>query len=171
MGILDRVREQQALRKAAGERKQLVAAEQARAAEAQRQAAAEQAQQDRARMILGADLFDMEVTTPEEAKIAIKLARLRKKEIQTEKRELAAELADVREEWRNRTAGRVSTVGFGRGKGGRMVRGAVQAKRRNERMDHAGVVNQYSDRRQELDAQIATVDRFLIELERLALKS
>ena len=141
MGILDRVKTKRAEQKAEGERKQAVREEERvrEAAEAQLRAqiAAEQereaqeaAQRQRVVEILGADLAEMEVNTPEEAKIAIKMARLRKKEIQAEKRDLAAELADVREQWRDRQAGRISTVGLGRGTGGRMVRMGVQAKRR-----------------------------------------
>ena len=111
-----------------------------------------------------------EVNNPDEAKIAIKLARLRKREIQAEKRELASELGDVREQWRERQAGRISTVGLGRGTGPRIVRATIQGKRRNEKLDHANVVNQFSDRRQELDYQLTVIDRFLLDLERQALR-
>ncbi len=130
----------------------------------------EAAQRQRVIDILGEDLASFEVNTSEDAKIAIKMARLRKKEIQNEKRELAAELADVREEWRDRQAGRIRTAGLGRGTGGKMVRAGIQTKRRSEKMDHAQVVNAFSDQEQELDSQIAMIDRMIIDLERQALK-
>lgn len=136
----------------------MAAEQQAVAAEAQAKA--------RTREFLGAELADLDVTTPADAKIAIKLARLRKTEIAAEKRELAAELADVREEWRGRQAGRRSTTGLGRGTGGRMVRGAIQAKRRSEKMSHAEVVNEFSDRKQELDQALAYLDRVIVGLQR-----
>lgn len=133
------------------------------------QAAADEAERMRyAEQVFGPELAHLEVNTPEEAKYAIKLAKLRKRQIQGEKRELAAELADERERWRGRQAGRISTVGLGRGTGGRIIRAGIQANRRSERLEHAGRVNQYSDVRQDLDRQIALIDRFIIELERQA---
>lgn len=183
MGILNRFRspeerQRREFEKAAFQAEQARAAaerlaEQRRAAEAaeeQRKAAAEAQQRARLREILGDELVSMEVNTPEEAKIAIKLARLRKKEIQGEKRELAADLADAREGWRDRQAGRYSTVGLGRGTSGRIIRSGIQAGRRSERMAHAGQVNEFSDARQELDQRILVIDKLIIDLERTALR-
>jgi len=135
------------------------------------QAAAEAAERARAYAVevLGPDLAAMEVNTPAEAKIAIKLARLRKKELQAEKREISSELADHREEWRDRTAGRYSTIALGRGTGARIVRAGIQGKRRAERQEHAKVVNQFSDAKQAIDRKIAVVDRMILEFERIAL--
>jgi len=93
--------------------------------------------------VFGPELAGLETNTPVDAKYAIKLARLRKKELQNEKRELAAELADERERWRERQAGRISTVGLGRGTSGRVMRGSIQGKRRGERMEHAGRVTSF----------------------------
>lgn len=165
----ERAKEKQAERQAANEAAEARRRELEQELAAQREAAEAAARAAYQRQIFGDELSDMEVSTPADAKLAIKLARIRKKEIQAEKRELAAELADVREEWRGRQAGRISTVGLGRGGGGRLIRGAVQAKRRSERMDHAGVVNEFSDRRQELDRQIIILDRLIADLERKAL--
>ena len=151
---------------AAAEQARREAAERAAQRRLEEEAAAAQAY---ALEVLGAELAAMDVDSPAEARIAIKLARLRKKELQAEKRDLASQLADVREEWRDRTAGRYSTVGLGRGTGGRMVRAGIQAKRRSERQQHAGVVNEFSDARQEIERKIAMVDRTIIELERVAL--
>jgi hypothetical protein len=135
--------------------------------EEQARAAAAQADVER---VLGPDLAAMEEpTTPEEAKIAIKLVRLRKQEIQAEKKALASELADVREEWRDRQAGRYSTRGMGRGMGGQIIRASVQTKRRSERMGHAQTVNQFSDRRQELDEMLRALDKLIIQFERVAI--
>lgn len=53
------------------------------------------------REVLGDELVDMDVNSPTEAKLAIKLAKLRKKELQAEKRELSAELADHRDHGAN----------------------------------------------------------------------
>lgn len=176
MGIRDRLRTMQE----AAREKQVERQAASTAAEAQKQElrqklatelkAAEAAARVRyQRQVLGDDLSDIDVSTPADAKLAIKLARLRKKEIQAEKRELASELADVREEWRGKTAGRISTVGLGRGTSGRMVRGAIQVKRRSEKMGHADVVNEFSDRRQDLDRQIMLIDRLIADMERRAL--
>ena len=181
MGILDRFRAAQAERKVEGERKraeraaervrdQAAAEELARVAAAQEREAQEVAERQRIAEILGPDLTEMDVSSPEMAVIAIKMARLRKKELQAQKRELAAELADVREQWRDRTAGRYSMVGLGRGTGARMLRAGIQSKRRDERMAHAEVVNQFSDRRQELDYELTVVERFILNLESRALQ-
>src|SRR6185369_3004248 len=97
----DQARREAAARQAAEVR--AFAEEQRQSAELQRQAAAAADADARFRAILGPDLAGMNVETPAEAKIAIKLARLRKKELQAEKRQLSAQLADVREEWRERT--------------------------------------------------------------------
>lgn len=138
-------------------------------AEQQTRAAAAKA---KAEWAFGPDLTNLEEpTTPAEAKFAIKLARLRKKELQAEKRALAAQLADVRESWRERQAGRYSTRGMGRGLTGQIVRGSIQAKRRSERMDHAETVNEFSDRRQELDEAIRVIDLLIIRFERVAIGS
>jgi hypothetical protein len=156
------------------DRAEIRAARDAQEAEEQQRRAEEQAEADRqaelryAEEVFGAELANLDTNTPEEAKYAIKLARLRKRELQAEKKELAAELADERERWRGRQAGRISTVGLGRGTGGRMMRAGVQAKRRGERLEHAGLVNEFSDARQELDRPIALVDRLIIDLEREA---
>jgi hypothetical protein len=174
MGFIKRIRERasevqedRTAKRAAREAQE----EEERQRRAEEQAEAErQAQLQYAEEVFGPELAALETNTPEDAKYAIKLARLRKRELQAEKKELAAELADERERWRERQAGRISTVGLGRGTGGRMIRAGVQAKRRNERLDHAGIVNQYSDARQELDRRIALVDRLIIELEREAAK-
>ena len=172
MGFLYRFRspEERERREREAAEKEATRAAAAALAEQQRLAAQEAAQRARMRQILGDDLVDMEVNSPDEAKIAIKLARLRKKELQAEKRELAAELADVREEWRDRQAGRISTVGLGRGMGGRIMRGTIQANRRGERMQQAERVNAFSDARQDLDQQIVVIDRMIIDLERWTLK-
>ena len=116
---------------------------------------------------LGPDLASMKVVTPADAKIAIKFARLRKKELAADKRELSAQLADTREAWRERTSGqdqhrRPRT----RRRPGRAIRMGVQAKRRGERMEHAGVVNSFSDQKQEIDRMIIVVDRYMLDLER-----
>jgi hypothetical protein len=47
-----------------------------------------------------------------------------------------------------------------------MVRGAIQAKRRSEKMSHAEVVNAFSDRKQELDRALAFLDRGIVALQR-----
>jgi hypothetical protein len=139
-----------------------LAAEEAAAAEAARQRAA-------VIDVLGQELADMEINSAEEAKLAIKMARLRKRELQAEKRALSGELADHREAWRERQAGRHSTVLLGRGATGRMIRAGIQANRRSERQAHADIVNDFSDRKQVIDQKILAVDRLLLELERRAL--
>lgn len=117
---------------------------------------------------LGPDLFEFEANSPEDAKLAIKLARIRRRELTAEKRHLSGELANHREQWRERQAGRYSTVLLGRGTAARMVRAGIQSQRRSERLAHADVLNSYSDAKQEIDRKIAIVDRLTIELERLA---
>ena len=112
----------------------------------------------------------MEINSAAEAKIAVKLLRIRKKELQAEKRQLSAQLADHREAWRERQAGRISTVGLGRGTGGRIIRSGIQAKRRGDRLQHAGVVNAYSDAKQVIDQKIAYVDRVILHYERMSLR-
>ena len=166
MGIRDRIREAQEKAKADREAAQAQRQEASRVAAESRSRAEAERGKVRQREILGAELADMDVSTAADAKTAIKLARLRKTEIAAEKRELAAELADVREEWRNRTAGRIRTVGMGRGTGGRIVRGAIQSKRRSERMSHAEVINEFSDRKQELDQALVYLDRVIVGLQR-----
>jgi hypothetical protein len=189
MPFLDRFRSPEAIQKRAEEqqirdqererrdieRREKMAAEQekrlaAAYAEASRKAAADQEQQRQLAIeVLGADLVNAPADTPAEAKLAIKLARLRKKELQAEKRGLSAQLGDVREEWRRRTAGRYSTTLLGRGKTGRIIRAGVQTQRRGERLQHASQVNAFSDAKQLIDRKIDMVDRVIIELERKAL--
>ncbi len=168
--LRDRAAEERARRQASREQQAAEKQRAAQVAQEQQRAAQEAAAKEWQRHVLGPELADMEVNTPAEAKLAIKLARLRKKEIQAQKRDLASGLADVREAWRERQAGRISTRGAGRGTGGKIIRGAVQAKRQGERMDHAQRVNQLSDARQELDQQIGMIDRLIIDLERKTLK-
>ena len=141
-----------------------------REAEARR-LAEQEAERQRVIEVLGPELAGFEVNTPADASYAIKLARLRKRELQARKRELASELADVREEWRGRQAGRISTVGLGRGTGARMVRAGIQAKRRSERQAHSDRVNAFSDARQDLDRMILAIDRLVMELERQAMET
>lgn len=136
----------------------------------QQLAAEEAAAADRLVLLdaLGPDLFDFEATTPADAKLAIKLARIRRRELTGEKRKIAGELANHREQWRERQAGRYSTVLLGRGSAARIVRAGIQTQRRSERQAHAEVVNAYSDAKQEIERKIAIVDRLMIDLERLA---
>jgi len=115
---------------------------------------------------LGPDLAAFEADTPAQAKIAIKMARLRKRELQAEKREIAAGSADEREAWRERQAGRYYLGGLPRRS---VMRQGIQGKRRAERLTHAATVNAASDAKQEIDNKIAMVDRLLLELERKAL--
>ena len=170
MSIFDRFRSPEERERRERERaEQAAVQERQRAAEQERRAAAEaEAQRAYVQEVLGPELAAMNVESAEEAKVAIKLAKLRKKELQADKRELSSELADHREAWRERTAGRYSTVALGRGTGGRMLRAGIQAKRRSERQEHASTVNAFSDAKQEIDRKIAQIDRFIIELERIA---
>ncbi len=114
--------------------------------------------------------IDLQPTSVAEARFAIKELRLRKKEIQAEKARLAAALGDEHERWRQRQAGRVSTAGLGRGWTGGLIRGMVQSKRRDERVEHAEAVNRISDARQARDAEIRIVDAAILEMEREILR-
>lgn len=153
--------QQQALQQAAR-----VQAEQQRAAAAQ--LAEKQRQEAYARWALGDELFEVDVQTPADAKYAIKLARLRKRELQAAKRDLSTHAAEERERWRDRQAGRYSTTGMGRGTTARVIRSGIQSSRRAERQEHADRLNVVSDQKQEFDRAIAVVDRLLIDLERQA---
>lgn len=172
MGFIGRFKERRAERQAERARADALAAEQraaaaAEAAERQR-VADEEARVARQLEIFGPELAAMVVETAADAKHAIKLARIRKREIQAQKKELAVELADVREAWRERQAGRVR-LGGGRGTGAKLVRGAVQAKRQGERMQYTDTVNEFSDRRQDLDQALIVLDRVIADMERRAL--
>jgi hypothetical protein len=180
MGFLNRFRSPEERERREREKAERDEAKGAAQAEAERQKAAAEAATQREREeaeasaqkawffdAVGQELAAMEIDTPADAKIAIKLARLRKKELAAEKRELASQLADQREIWRQRQAGRHSTVGLGRGTGGRMIRAGIQANRRSQRQQYANVVNSFSDARQEIDQKIATVDRLILEMERI----
>jgi hypothetical protein len=115
--------------------------------------------------------INLDPTSVADAKLSIKELRLRKKDLQGRKREIAAELSEERAAWRERQAGRISTIGLGRGTGGRIMRGAIQGKRRGERMQHADIVNEAAARRQDIDDLIDDVDRAIIDLERYILRS
>src|SRR5690242_8323341 len=99
MGFLNRFRSPQERERREREQAERAAEQQrqAEAAERRRQEDAAAAQEAFMREVLGDDLVDMNVDTAAEAKIAIKLARVRKKELQAEKRELSSDLADHRE--------------------------------------------------------------------------
>ncbi len=116
------------------------------------------------------DGFDLDPKTVAEAKLTMKELRLRKKELQAEKRQISAEAADQREAWRERQAGRYTTAGFGRGMSGRVVRSAIQGKRRSERLAHANALNEFADAKAEVDADIAEVEQAIIDLERYVLQ-
>lgn len=105
-----------------------------------------------------------------EAKLSIKELRLRKKALQSMKREATAEQTEMQAAWRERQAGRYSTIGLGRGTGGRIVRGMVQGKRRDERMQHADVVTQFVERKEEINDLISDVDQAILSLEKYILK-
>lgn len=142
------------------------AAEHEAEAERLRQAAAQEAEWQRFWFdAIGPELAAAPVDTPANAKLAIKLARIRKRELQAEKRELGVGLADERERWRERQAGRYYTGGLGRRS---FVRQMVQSNRRQERLGHAAVVNQYGDAKQEIDRKIDIVEKLMIDLERTA---
>jgi Short C-terminal domain len=168
VGIGDRLRNIQEKAKASANASAAARADKQREADEQRAADEGRRAAEHQRWILGDELAAFDVHTAEEAKIAIEMARARKAEFQTAKRELRSDLADVREEWRSKTAGRISTTGLGRGTGGRIMRGAIQANRRSERMSHANRVNAFSDRRQEYDAAIRALDRLIAELKPMA---
>lgn len=89
--------------------------------------------------MIGEQLADLRVTTWDDAKAAIELARLRRMAIASEKRECAAQLAFVRAELRRRQA-------------------APQEMR--------NVFNQFSDRQQHLNQQIRDLDRLIRWLQR-----
>ena len=181
MGLLDRFRsaeerERRARAKSERDAERQRAAEAAAQAQAAADAEAERIRQDVAAELarqvfleaVGPELAAAPADTPDDARLAIKLARIRKTELATEKRELAAELADVREAWRERQAGRYSTTLLGRGMTGRLIRAGVQGQRRSERLQHADQVNAFSDARQEIERKIVVVDRLLVELQRVA---
>jgi hypothetical protein len=167
--IRDRVAEEQRRRREEQLADEVQRAGDESTAAREREAAEALAAQERVVTVLGRDLAEMEVNTAADAKLAIKLAKLRKRELQAEKRALASEVADAREQWRERQAGRMPMTIVGRGTGGRLLRGAVQANRRSERMKHADRVNAFSDARQELDEKLLMIDRLILELERKAL--
>ena len=114
--------------------------------------------------------FDLDPLSAADAKLTMKELRLRRKELQAEKRDLAGEAADQREAWRERQAGRYTTTGMGRGTTGRLLRSAVQGRRRSERLEHASALNRFADAKAEVDADIAEVDLAIIELQRYVLE-
>lgn len=179
MSILDRFRSPESLARRAQERaaREAEAARVAAADAAERQRLAEEAERQRQIQLAeeqrqlwveaaGPELADAPMDDPADAKLALRLARVRKQELASEKRELATELAEVREAWRERTAGRISTIGLGRGGGAKMLRVGIQAKRRTERLEHAAEVNAFSDARQVIDRKLAIIDRLIVELQR-----
>ena len=106
----------------------------------------------------------LNINNAAESKLAIKQLRLKKKELATEKREAASEIAGVRAEYRTKAAGRVY-MGRGGGKSGALVRGAVRAKRRGERMAVEESVVPLEEVKRNLDARMNAIDRAIMQIE------
>jgi hypothetical protein len=114
---------------------------------------------------------EVNVSSAPEAKLAIKELRLIKKEWQAKKKELAAIKAEENARWRERQAGRITTTPLGRGRGGRIMRGAIQGKRRGERMEHAEIINNISAQQAAIDRNVMQIDSVIAQMEALALRN
>jgi hypothetical protein len=106
----------------------------------------------------------LHVNNSAEGKLAIKQLRIKKKELATEKREVAADIAGVRAEYRTKAAGRVY-LGRGGGKTGMAVRAGVRAKRRGERMAVEESVVPMEREKANLDARMNAIDRAIAQIE------
>lgn len=109
--------------------------------------------------------IEVHAESPAEAKLAIKEIRLLKREWQAKKKEASLVKSEENARWRERQAGRISTVGLGRGLGGKIVRGAIQGGRRGERMEHADRINQLSAIQADIDRKILQLDGIIAQLE------
>ena len=89
-------------------------------------------------------------------KLAIQKLRLKTRRLAAQRRELTAEAATIRSEYRGTFAGRDSTLGFGRGTTGRIMRAGVRANRRSQRVEHE---------RNAIDIQMLAVDHTVARLE------
>ena len=111
------------------------------------------------------------VNSAAEAKQAIKELRLIKKDIQAKKKDAQAVIAEHRQAWRERQAGRIPTAGLPRGKFGRMARAGIQGKRRSERMEFDRELQQLEANRDIHDRDIVGVDGIIAQMERYALEN
>jgi hypothetical protein len=109
--------------------------------------------------------IQLRVGNAAEQKLAIKELRLKKKELAAQKRELTANIAAIRAQYRTKVAGRYSTVGLGRGTGGRIIRAGIQAKRRGERMQVDSAVVPIEHKRNAIDSQMILIDRAIARIE------
>lgn len=66
---------------------------------------------------------------------------------------------------RTKVAGRHSSVGLGRGTGGRIIRAGIQAKRRGERMQTDDAIVPIERERNVIDSQMIAIDRAIARLE------
>jgi hypothetical protein len=109
--------------------------------------------------------------TPADIRLAIKELRLLKREAQARKKELTLARSEENAEWRERQAGRYSTVGMGRGTGARIFRAGLQGKRRTERMGHADRINQIAAGQGAIDREILAIDGLIAQCEAALLRS
>ena len=82
-----------------------------------------------------------------------------------QKRELSAEIAATRAEYRTKVGGRISTRALGGGTSGRIMRAGVQAKRRSERMEVDNAIVPVEQKRNEIDRRMIEIDRAVARIE------
>jgi len=112
--------------------------------------------------------IEVRCETRAEAKLAIREVKLKKKELQLARRDVVQEIRAVRADYRSSVAGRHSTVGLGRGTGGRLMRAGIQGKRRYERMAADNEVTELEARRNSFDDALLEVDGLILTLENYA---
>lgn len=105
------------------------------------------------------------VASPAEARATIAALRIRKRELQLERREAVSMGTDESQRWRQRQAGRVPNI---RGRG--VLPSLVRGSRSVERQQHAAKANRIGNVKQQIDAAIIDVDRQILVLERYILE-
>jgi hypothetical protein len=109
-------------------------------------------------------------TSPDEAKIALKELRLKKKEFGLIKRNFASEQKEIRVDYSNEVSTRGSKMRGGGGLG-KFVRTIQTISRDIKRASTANKLTPLEQRKQEVEALIHTIDTVIIQVEAYILKN
>jgi hypothetical protein len=105
-----------------------------------------------------------------EAKIAIKEIRLRKKEFQLLKKDVSADMAELRAERRLKVA-RQGSMTRGGGNWGKLARSLERSNRDSARARHAAQLSPLEQKKAIIDERMAILDSAILHLERIALNN
>lgn len=108
--------------------------------------------------------------TVAEAKIAIKELRLEKKDWNVTKKDVAAQIAAIRADYRSEVAQRGSKVQGGGGFG-RFLRGMQTASRDNRRAKVDEAIRPLEEHKADLDRVLTNIDSVILQLERYVLEN